>query len=207
MAMPSCSSLIAIFMLSDISTLPTGAFLSGAGSSILALTDGVRGEPSLQSAAERCDALVAAAMEHAGESSGCPGLVRLIQPSTLGAHVVQTRTMQLPPLAGMRYVSTRGNGSKFSFEEVVMQGLATDGGLFVPELVRACARARMIYASNVGKLQRERVCNIYIYIYICVCIICVWREREGEPIFTFLSYLLLPIPRCSCAAHLWTLSW
>ncbi|KAJ0162290.1 Threonine synthase [Colletotrichum tanaceti] len=32
-----------------------------------------------------------------------------------------------------RYLSTRGEDSGFSFEEVVLKGLATDGGLFIPE--------------------------------------------------------------------------
>ena len=33
----------------------------------------------------------------------------------------------------MKYVSTRGGGSSLSFEEVVLAGLAADGGLYVPE--------------------------------------------------------------------------
>ncbi|TDZ74715.1 Threonine synthase [Colletotrichum trifolii] len=32
-----------------------------------------------------------------------------------------------------RYLSTRGEDSGFSFEEVVLKGLASDGGLFIPE--------------------------------------------------------------------------
>ncbi len=33
----------------------------------------------------------------------------------------------------MRYISTRGDGPSLSFEEVLLTGLATDGGLYVPE--------------------------------------------------------------------------
>ena len=33
----------------------------------------------------------------------------------------------------MRYISTRGKAPALSFEEVVLTGLASDGGLYVPE--------------------------------------------------------------------------
>lgn len=33
----------------------------------------------------------------------------------------------------MKYISTRGRAPKLSFEDVVLQGLATDGGLYIPE--------------------------------------------------------------------------
>lgn len=33
----------------------------------------------------------------------------------------------------MKYISTRGNAPKLSFEEVLLTGLASDGGLYVPE--------------------------------------------------------------------------
>ena len=32
----------------------------------------------------------------------------------------------------MRYISTRGGGSPKTFEQVVLTGLAPDGGLYVP---------------------------------------------------------------------------
>ena len=35
----------------------------------------------------------------------------------------------------MKYISTRQNAAELSFEEVVLQGLATDGGLYVPEFL------------------------------------------------------------------------
>ncbi|KAI4924632.1 hypothetical protein J4E85_007749 [Alternaria conjuncta] len=35
--------------------------------------------------------------------------------------------------ASQRYLSTRGGSYDFSFEEVVLKGLASDGGLFIPE--------------------------------------------------------------------------
>ncbi|KAL2175292.1 tryptophan synthase beta subunit-like PLP-dependent enzyme [Thermothelomyces heterothallicus CBS 202.75] len=37
--------------------------------------------------------------------------------------------------ASQRYLSTRGNDSGLSFEEVVLKGLASDGGLYIPEEV------------------------------------------------------------------------
>ena len=33
----------------------------------------------------------------------------------------------------MKYISTRGGGEPRSFEDVVLTGLAPDGGLYVPE--------------------------------------------------------------------------
>ncbi|NIV32908.1 MAG: threonine synthase, partial [Anaerolineae bacterium] len=33
----------------------------------------------------------------------------------------------------MRYISTRGQAPALSFEDVLLQGLASDGGLYVPE--------------------------------------------------------------------------
>ena len=33
----------------------------------------------------------------------------------------------------MKYISTRGGGQPKSFEEVILTGLAPDGGLYVPE--------------------------------------------------------------------------
>ena len=35
----------------------------------------------------------------------------------------------------MKFISTRLSAPKLSFEEVVLQGLATDGGLYVPEFL------------------------------------------------------------------------
>ncbi len=35
----------------------------------------------------------------------------------------------------MKYISTRSHAAELSFEEVVLQGLATDGGLYVPEFL------------------------------------------------------------------------
>ncbi|OSS45688.1 hypothetical protein B5807_09648 [Epicoccum nigrum] len=39
--------------------------------------------------------------------------------------------------ASQRYLSTRGGSYDFSFEEVVLKGLASDGGLFIPEEIPA----------------------------------------------------------------------
>ena len=33
----------------------------------------------------------------------------------------------------MKYISTRGNAPELTFEEVLLTGLATDGGLYVPK--------------------------------------------------------------------------
>ena len=37
----------------------------------------------------------------------------------------------------MKYVSTRGGDERLTFEEAVLQGLAPNGGLYVPERIPA----------------------------------------------------------------------
>jgi threonine synthase len=39
--------------------------------------------------------------------------------------------------AGLRYISTRGGAPALSFDEVLLAGLAPDGGLYVPDAVPA----------------------------------------------------------------------
>ena len=43
----------------------------------------------------------------------------------------------------MKYISTRGIAPKLSFEDAVLAGLATDGGLYVPENVPALSMAEI----------------------------------------------------------------
>jgi len=43
----------------------------------------------------------------------------------------------------MKYVSTRGNAPSLSFEEVVLAGLASDGGLYVPETLPQFSQAEI----------------------------------------------------------------
>ena len=67
-----------------------GAFLSGAGSAILALTAGRKGDPHSQSPGERRDVRVARAMVQGARSVGMAGRVLVTHPCTgLGAHVVE----------------------------------------------------------------------------------------------------------------------
>ena len=40
----------------------------------------------------------------------------------------------------MRYISTRGQAPALNFEEVVLTGMASDGGLYVPESVPQLSR-------------------------------------------------------------------
>ncbi len=44
----------------------------------------------------------------------------------------------------MKYISTRGKSEPQSFEEVVLTGLAPDGGLFIPELIPKLSREQII---------------------------------------------------------------
>eukprot|EP00043_Microstomoeca_roanoka_P008913 m.85490 g.85490 ORF g.85490 m.85490 type:complete len:883 (+) comp14427_c1_seq1:460-3108(+) len=117
-----------------------GAFLSGAGSSIMALTAGMKGDALTQFHGERCDKQVADAMVTAAATCGVSGRVIITRPTSIGAHVVSVKETIVhgPGLGkGMRYVSTRRQqeNESVSFEEAVMQGLAPDGGLYVPKEV------------------------------------------------------------------------
>ncbi len=125
--------------------LTPGAFLSGAGSSILAITSGLRGEPAVQSSLERSDAAVAAAMAAAAGTLGTPGVVRVLQPSVRGAHLVASSKSAAVSPPGPMYISTRG-GEPVSFEDAIMAGLAPNGGLYVPEKVCISCCAQILLA-------------------------------------------------------------
>ncbi|KAL1518593.1 hypothetical protein AB1Y20_002881 [Prymnesium parvum] len=82
----------------------------------------------------------AAAAMRAGVSSGVrggrlPPLAATVAPShpALSGRVHTRRMSSSPP--PIRYRSTRGGQSGLSFSEAVLQGLASDRGLFVPEVV------------------------------------------------------------------------
>lgn len=114
-----------------------GAFLSGAGSSILALTNGALGDIHAQHHAERKDRQVAASMTQAAQQHHVQGRIFVSKISTKGAHVVHMKenTTQLPLLKSSTscYYSTRDASlTRVSFEHAVMAGLAPDGGLYVP---------------------------------------------------------------------------
>ena len=43
----------------------------------------------------------------------------------------------------MKYISTRGHAPALNFEEVLLTGLAADGGLYVPETLPVFERAEI----------------------------------------------------------------
>ena len=53
----------------------------------------------------------------------------------------------------IKYISTRGIAPALSFEEAVLAGLASDGGLYVPDIIpyfapaRACSMAQLPYTE------------------------------------------------------------
>jgi threonine synthase len=55
--------------------------------------------------------------------------------------------------SGMRYVSTRGGSPACSFTEILLEGLAPDGGLYVPESVPRLSAAEL--AAMRGMNYRE----------------------------------------------------
>eukprot|EP00301_Raphidiophrys_heterophryoidea_P019896 c4720_g1_i1.p1 GENE.c4720_g1_i1~~c4720_g1_i1.p1 ORF type:complete len:160 (-),score=39.02 c4720_g1_i1:64-543(-) len=65
-----------------------GAFLSGAGPTVLAITSGAAGDSFTQQHAERGDIAVANAMRTAAVKCGTVGEVFITRPSDRGAHIV-----------------------------------------------------------------------------------------------------------------------
>eukprot|EP00730_Choanoeca_flexa_P007337 TRINITY_DN12316_c0_g1_i12.p1 TRINITY_DN12316_c0_g1~~TRINITY_DN12316_c0_g1_i12.p1 ORF type:complete len:676 (+),score=179.52 TRINITY_DN12316_c0_g1_i12:249-2030(+) len=106
----------------------------------MALTVGARGEVFTQAKAERRDQAVAAAMKAAAKQHGVEGKVRITKPTTVGAHVVSVTETHVKGTGlgqGLKYVSTRAavGEPSVTFEQAVMNGLAPDGGLYVPHEV------------------------------------------------------------------------
>jgi len=66
-----------------------GAFLSGAGSSVMAITSGRKGDPHAQRPGERRDIAVAQAMAMAARGQNYPGRILITQPTSLGAHILE----------------------------------------------------------------------------------------------------------------------
>ncbi|KAF1996870.1 threonine synthase-like protein [Amniculicola lignicola CBS 123094] len=62
-----------------------------------------------------------------------------------------------------RYLSTRGGSYDFSFEEVVLKGLASDGGLFIPEEIPTLPSD---WASNWKDLSFEELAYEIFSLYI-----------------------------------------
>jgi len=63
----------------------------------------------------------------------------------------------------VRYKSTRGvNSEALSFEEVVLGGLATDGGLFVPESIPQFSYEDIEMVLNFPSLNVQ-VCQLTIF--------------------------------------------
>ena len=58
----------------------------------------------------------------------------------------------------MKYISTRGQAPRLSFEEVVLTGLASDGGLYVPESIPSFSKQEI--ASWSGLSYRELALKI-----------------------------------------------
>jgi len=50
----------------------------------------------------------------------------------------------------VRYISTRGKSPAQSFEDVLLTGLAPDGGLYIPETVPQVSREQMLSWKNLG---------------------------------------------------------
>ena len=88
-----------------------GACLSGAGSAILALTAGRKGDPHSQSPHERRDVAVARAMVAGAASVGMAGRVLITQPCMgLGAHVLELDGDEGAVVTGRGLLQEEGGG-------------------------------------------------------------------------------------------------
>ena len=50
----------------------------------------------------------------------------------------------------MNYISTRNNNINFTFKDVFLKGLADDGGLFVPKLIKQLKKEELENLSNLS---------------------------------------------------------
>jgi hypothetical protein len=93
-------------------------------------------QPSPEQSCEEAVNTVTSALLSVAEALGVPGRVITTPVSTVGAAVIE----RIPTVA---YVSTRDvNRTPLNFCAVAMEGLAKDGGLFVPTQVSDCTRFR-----------------------------------------------------------------
>jgi threonine synthase len=77
-------------------------------------------------------------------------------------------------MSSIKYKSTRGDQHGLTFEEVVLQGLAKDKGLFVPENIPSFTAKqieqvrRFIFSQST--LILATCLNLYV-IFICRCVV------------------------------------
>ena len=63
----------------------------------------------------------------------------------------------------MNYISTRNNQKNFAFKDVFLKGLADDGGLFVPQLIKPFKREEL---DNLKNLSYNDLAAEIIYPFI-----------------------------------------
>jgi threonine synthase len=167
-----------------------GAFLSGAGSSIMAITSGRKGDIYGQRASERKDVLVARAMQRAAMEVGMKGKLMILNPSTLGAHVTEidddpslvtsgsalysipedaSTTINDNSSSTFLYISTRDEGKKHpvSFSRAVLDGIAPDGGLYVPmHFPEGFSASELLEMANTPELMYSEVAYRVLRRYI-----------------------------------------
>ena len=60
----------------------------------------------------------------------------------------------------MRYISTRGQAPALSFEEVVLTGMASDGGLYVPETLPEFSKEELADMAGLSYAEIAEVLDI-----------------------------------------------
>jgi len=119
------------------------AFLSGAGSAIMALSSGRKGDIHCQNPIERKDRAIADAMFRAAQSVDREGKVVITHPTMQGAYIVsidgdENAVFTVKVLDNqIAYISTRAGckPEKVGFKDVLFTGLAPDGGLYIPTVI------------------------------------------------------------------------
>ena len=64
----------------------------------------------------------------------------------------------------MEYISTRNNKKTFTFEEVFLKGLASDGGLFIPKSIKKFTKEELKSFRN---LSYQDLAKKIIFPYLC----------------------------------------
>lgn len=91
----------------------------------------------------------------------------------------------------MRYISTRGQAPALSFEEVVLTGMATDGGLYVPEDVPQLSRDELAAMAGLSYAEIAfRVMKPFVGGEIDDA---TFRELVGDAYATFSHDAVVPL--------------
>ena len=79
----------------------------------------------------------------------------------------------------MKYISTRGKSPALDFNEILLAGLAPDGGLYVPEEIPKFSEAEIIYPQSMWA-SRSSLMTAYSYYYGNYYLDAIDAENSGN---------------------------